>query len=84
MPAKRKLYKYTVGHVKEGKKVEVIGTGIEYPTETILRIKKDGETVAEFMTNHVSDLYCVAMEDEEEEIEVPSENDLRGNEIGCS
>mgnify|MGYP001433901670 CR=1 FL=1 len=79
MPVKRKLYKYTVNRVKEGKKVEIIGTGIEYPAENILRIKKDGETVAEFMTDDVSDLYCVAMEDEEEEIEVPSEKDLRGN-----
>ena len=79
MPVKRKLYKYTVNHAKEGRKVEIIGTGIEYPAENILRIKKDGETVAEFMTDDVSDLYCVAMEDEEEEIEVPSEKDLRGN-----
>lgn len=79
MPVKRKLYRYTVNHVKEGKKVEIIGTGIEYPAENILRIKKDGETVAEFMTDDVSDLYCVAMENEEEEIEIPLEEDLRGN-----
>jgi hypothetical protein len=79
MPVKRKLYRYTVNHVKEGKKVEIIGTGIEYPAENILRIKKDGETVAEFMTDDVRDLYCVAMENEEEEIEIPLEEDLRGN-----
>ena len=78
MSAKRKLYKYTVNHVKEGKKVEIIGTGIEYPAENILRIKKEGETVTEFMTDDVRDLYCVAMEDEEEEIEVPSEKRSQG------
>jgi len=77
MSTKRKMFKYTINYLKEGKKLEIVGTGHEYPTENILRIKKDDETVAEFMTDHVSDLYCVAMEDEEEEIEVPSEKDLR-------
>ena len=46
MPTKRKMYKYTINFLKEGKKLEIIGTGHEYPTENIMRIKKDDLPVA--------------------------------------
>ncbi len=65
MPTKRKMYKYTINYLKEGKKLEIVGTGIEYPTENIMRIKKDDVSVAEFNTDHIGDWYCVAVEVEE-------------------
>jgi hypothetical protein len=65
MSTKRKMYKYTINYLKEGRKLEIVGTGHEYPTENILRIKKDDVPVAELNTDHIGDWYCVAVEVEE-------------------